>query len=408
MSSSIKKSFYVVFTAALLLIKAPFFNTDAFSEPLVPEGLVIQEKFAPGAGKPIGNIQFAQGKVIIIHAGLSHGYLAKEKTPLFKGDTIIAMERARARFRLNDGSTLTMASKTKLVINKSIYDPSGKRRSSFISMGFGKARFWVRKLVGFKEPEFKVKTKTAVIGVRGSDFVIKSTQNMTEVTTLENTLLEVVSMTAIEAPPIVLSEFERITIEADAYPSPVIDVPQKEVEEMMMEMMITIAERAEPVVDLKIQKEDVEVRKPDEYIEESVDKAGQPEPIEEPETDEHAVTQEETEPIKTYEESHEYGSDHVKGMETELSDELSIETETAEGTESPDELIIETGTVEGTELIIETETVEGAGIESQDGLITDTAVFEELPIEENDFTDIIDQVADDSKELIPLPGPPED
>ncbi|MCP4109591.1 MAG: hypothetical protein GY749_29400 [Desulfobacteraceae bacterium] len=381
MSLSIKKSFYVVFTAALLLIKAPFFNTDVFSEPLAPEGLVIQEKFAPGAGKTIGNIQFAQGKVIIMHADLLHGYLAKEKTPLFKGDTIIAMERARARFRLNDGSTLTMASKTKLVINKSIYDPSGKRRSSFISMGFGKARFWVRKLVGFKEPEFKVKTKTAVIGVRGSDFVIKSTQNMTEVTTLENTLLEVVSMTAIEAPPIVLSEFERITIEADAYPSPVINVPQKEVEEMMMEMMVTIAERAEPVVDLKIQKEDVEVRKPDEYIEEPVDEADPSESIEEPGTDEDkrtdaaseipesedAVVQEETEPIETYE---------------TYVDELSPDTETVEGT-GMDEMPSDAETMEGM------------------GLISDISI-------EDDITDIIDQVADDSKELIPLPGPPED
>ncbi len=404
MNVLIKKSIYIVsIVTVLLIIKALFFNTDAFSEPLVPDGLVIQEKYAPGAGKTIGNIQFAQGKVIIMHADLLHGYLAKEKMPLFKGDTIIAMERGRARFRLNDGSTLTMASKTKLVINKSVYDTSGKRRSSFISMNFGKARFWVKKLVGFKEPEFKVKTKTAVIGVRGSDFVVRSTQDVTEVTTLENTLLEVVSMAAIEAPPITLSEFERITIEADAYPSPVIDVPQKEIEEMMMEMMVIIADRAEPDRELKIQKEDMGI-KSGKNIVGPVDETEPAEPIEKPGPgeDKKPVAKPESDNVITSEKSE--PDEPIAISETHVDEEpYHVEETEMEETEIEETEMEETEIQMPKDQLVETEAIEHHVITEFTEISIET--WNEDTVQEQ-HTDITDQAVQESKELSALPGPP--
>jgi hypothetical protein len=40
-------------------------------------------------------------------------------------------------------------------------------------MKSGRSRFWVKKLEGYTRSEFKVKTKTMVAGVRGTDFVIE-------------------------------------------------------------------------------------------------------------------------------------------------------------------------------------------------------------------------------------------
>ncbi|MBW1891166.1 MAG: FecR domain-containing protein, partial [Deltaproteobacteria bacterium] len=59
---------------------------------------------------------------------------------------------------MNDGSILSLASRTKLELNKSVYDQKKKSRSSFLNMVLGKARFLVVKLLKFKRTEFKVKT----------------------------------------------------------------------------------------------------------------------------------------------------------------------------------------------------------------------------------------------------------
>ena len=79
-------------------------------------------------------------------------------------------KRSRVSVRLNDRSVFALAPVSKLVIDKSVYNPEKKKRSSFLSLWFGRARFVVAKIMGQKEADYKVKTPTAVCGVRGSDF----------------------------------------------------------------------------------------------------------------------------------------------------------------------------------------------------------------------------------------------
>ncbi|MBW2615051.1 MAG: FecR domain-containing protein, partial [Deltaproteobacteria bacterium] len=79
-------------------------------------------------------------------------------------------KRSRVSVRLNDRSVFALAPVSKLVIDKSVYDPAKKKRSSLLSLWFGRARFVVAKIMGEKKADYKVKTPTAVCGVRGSDF----------------------------------------------------------------------------------------------------------------------------------------------------------------------------------------------------------------------------------------------
>jgi hypothetical protein len=118
----------------------------------------------------------------------------------------------------------------------------------------GKARFWVKKLTEYTRSEFKIKTKTAVVGVRGSDFIIKSTPKLTEVTALKDTLLEIVSLADVEAKPTILADYERSIIELDALPTEAIKISPEEIEEMIMEMGLEM-ERAEPLVRIEVEKE---------------------------------------------------------------------------------------------------------------------------------------------------------
>ncbi len=213
---------------------------DDTSEPMLPEGLIMEDTFKPGIGPPVGEIQIVEGEGIVIHADMARGYRAEKGLPIFEGDAIVTLETGRIRFILNDGSILTLGSETKLVINQSIYDPTKRTRSSYLTMGLGKARFWVTKLVDLKRSVFKVKTPTAVCGVRGSDFIGMTTPNRSEITALEETTLEVFSLAFPEEEPLVITDFERAIVEKGARPRKESVIP-KEIEKMKEDFEFIIA-----------------------------------------------------------------------------------------------------------------------------------------------------------------------
>ncbi len=188
--------------------------------------------------KPAGKVLSVQGRVRIIQKDMARDYWAKKDAPLYEGDSVITEEKGQIEFKLNDGSIMTIGSGTKLVLNRSGYDPKGKSRSSFLEMSLGKARFWVKKLFNLRNSEFKVETPTAVMGVRGSDFIIKATPKLTEVTALKDTLLEVVSSAFPEVKPVVVTDFERITVAKGALPTEVEMVPPEEIEGMKKEFAV--------------------------------------------------------------------------------------------------------------------------------------------------------------------------
>ncbi|MCP4109711.1 MAG: FecR domain-containing protein [Desulfobacteraceae bacterium] len=248
------RSGYLAVTIMIILLGIPFPEVNA-SKSQVPEGLVIEKTFKAGTGSPVGLITMVNGEVIIIHsAEMQIGYMAEKNLPLFKGDTIISKDKSRIQFKFSDGTTLTMASNSKLAITQSIYEPKAKSRSSFIKMGFGKIRFIVRKFTGFKVSEFKVKTKTAVIGVRGSDFIISSSEDSTEITTLKNTVLEVTSITDPETPS-VLTDFEQASVESGRLPSEAKKMQPDEIEQMILEMVVP-QDITAPDETLRVRRED--------------------------------------------------------------------------------------------------------------------------------------------------------
>jgi hypothetical protein len=234
-----KRSLYYVVSAltSIVLLGSAF----AYSSPesMLPQGLIIEDIFTPGYGSPVGRVLVVQGNVVIMHKDMLRGYRAKKDLPLFKSDIIVTQEKGRIRFEMNDGSILTMGSSTKLVIDRSVYDAKKKSRSSFFRLALGKARIWAKKLVDLRYSKFKVRTPTAVVGVRGSDFIVKATAKLTEVTALEKTVLEVVSLAFPEAKPMVATDFERTVIEEGALPTDVEIVTPEEIEEMKKEFIVT-------------------------------------------------------------------------------------------------------------------------------------------------------------------------
>ena len=243
---------------SLYAVIAFIFAGSAFGAvPVLPEGLVMKDEFQAGLGAPVGKVRIVQGKVIIIHANIMNGYWAKIDLPLYKGDTIVTQNKSRINLMMNDKSIITLSSNTKLVINKSIYNKKEKHRSSFLGLTLGKARFLVTKLLSFKRSEFRVKTVTAVCGVRGSEFIIVATDKLTEVTALEDTELSVMSLATPDEPPLIVTDFERTGVALGEPPYEPELVPLEEIE-VLKKVFTGTPEVSAPEKDKEVQKEETE------------------------------------------------------------------------------------------------------------------------------------------------------
>lgn len=229
---SIRRTFNVF---AIILLTMGLTGSSVYAADLTDiDSISVREGYAPGNGEPIGVIRKVSGTVLIIHPDQDYGYRAIQDLNLFQGDTLLTGTDGSAAFKLNDGSFISLSSKTHLVINKSLYAPNQKTRSSFISMLAGKARFVIKKFVDARHSEFKVKTKTSVAGVRGSDFIIDAAETVTEITALENTELEIFSLEE-PAALVILHDFEKTRVTMGMRPEEAEKVNAEDVDRLMKE-----------------------------------------------------------------------------------------------------------------------------------------------------------------------------
>ena len=153
-------------------------------KPLLPPDVKIMPKFVEGTEANVGHVQKTQGKVYVIHKDDSVAYRLKKNYSLFSGDTLITSRRARINAVMKDKSVFALAASSKMVIDKSVYDPEKETRTSIFGVLFGRVRFIVKKLTG--KSRFTVKTQTAVCGVRGSDFAISVRPATEETSSIDN------------------------------------------------------------------------------------------------------------------------------------------------------------------------------------------------------------------------------
>ncbi len=143
--------------------------------PLLPEGVKIAETFKESGAAKIGLTDFVQNLAYVIHADdpLTAYKLVKSQ-PLFTGDAVIVEEKSSAVLLLDDESRISVNASSKLVLDKSVYNPDKSFRDTLVSLVAGKARFVVTKLGGMfgESNNFEVTTPVGSCGVRGSDFIL--------------------------------------------------------------------------------------------------------------------------------------------------------------------------------------------------------------------------------------------
>ncbi|MBF0475266.1 MAG: FecR domain-containing protein [Deltaproteobacteria bacterium] len=124
------------------------------------------------ADNPVGEIVLLEGQATLRHQDESTAAPVKLGSKVFIKDDVKTGPGAKVRIQFVDQSIVSVAENTQLTITNYLFSPEKKVRASMLNVVFGKVKVFANNLFGFRDKAFKVKTPTAIIGVRGTVFLV--------------------------------------------------------------------------------------------------------------------------------------------------------------------------------------------------------------------------------------------
>jgi hypothetical protein len=113
-----------------------------------------------------------EGQVEVVKKGVPTPVAAKVETGVAEGDTVQTKAMARAQLKFVDDSTITLAPDTKITIESYMFDASKGKRRAVTQMTQGLVHAVVSQVQKVAEPDFLIKTPTAVMGVKGTEWYV--------------------------------------------------------------------------------------------------------------------------------------------------------------------------------------------------------------------------------------------
>jgi len=117
------------------------------------------------AKKPVAMVVITRGEISILRPRTLKAIPLTNGMSLSEDSSILSGEKSFARIKFSDGSILNIGPESKLVVK--IHKPNGK---TLLSLLKGRIRATVNKSKKGAPNKFFIKTKTAALGVRGTDF----------------------------------------------------------------------------------------------------------------------------------------------------------------------------------------------------------------------------------------------
>ena len=158
-------------------------TTETDVDPLQLRALPEENFQGQEQGQAAGQVKRVQGTVIFIPKGGYDAYYLDKSAPVavHDGDTLITAKNSRVTLLMLDKSKLTLTPQSKMVIDKSLYDPAANRRDTKLRLLLGRLRAVVSKITG--DNSYNIQTPTATAGVRGTDFALAVSPDMTALLT---------------------------------------------------------------------------------------------------------------------------------------------------------------------------------------------------------------------------------
>lgn len=133
--------------------------------------------FAQAVWASCGTFEVSKGDVKVQPAS-GAAVSASVGSKICAGDTVIAADSARAKIKMEDGNELNISPNSKIVIEQYQYDTALNKKKVLLNVLRGKVRATTREENMYNDKAkdgqantFQVRTKSAVAGVRGTDFL---------------------------------------------------------------------------------------------------------------------------------------------------------------------------------------------------------------------------------------------
>jgi hypothetical protein len=134
---------------------------------------------------PVGNFLQVEGTVDLLKGGKVPAIPAKVQEGVAVGDMVRTKSESRAQIKFVDDTVLTIAPESGITIEEYMFDAAKNDRKAVVGVLRGMVQTAVEKVSPKTEPDFIMKTHTAVLGVRGTRWYTKLLPNATDIYTEE-------------------------------------------------------------------------------------------------------------------------------------------------------------------------------------------------------------------------------
>ncbi len=130
--------------------------------------IVFGGKAVYAAASDVGRIVYVSGPAWIEQSGVRDD--AKAGSKVFRSDVVVTGPRGRAKIQMRGGSRIYVSSNSRLALKDYVTGDEGLVSATF-DMLWGKVRFLVSR-ISDRHGSFSVRSTTAVLGVRGTEFAV--------------------------------------------------------------------------------------------------------------------------------------------------------------------------------------------------------------------------------------------
>lgn len=133
-------------------------------------GLALAQTVAPA--EPVGRIKTLSGQATI--TTLSQTSPVAVGVPVFQGSLIQTGPQSSLGLTFQDGTVLALGADTRLTVEAYLYNPNQDQYAFGAQLGKGTLNYISGAIAKHRPQAVTVKTPAAVIGVRGTQFVVKA------------------------------------------------------------------------------------------------------------------------------------------------------------------------------------------------------------------------------------------
>jgi len=132
------------------------------------------------SAEAVGHFTQVQGRVDLLKGGKLPANPVKEGDEVAVGDVLRAKSLSKAQITFVDQTTLTISPESRIAIEEYMFDGAKGKRSAVLQLFQGMVLAVVSKIYQTEQPDFVVKTNTAIMGIRGTEVGIRLTPNSSQ------------------------------------------------------------------------------------------------------------------------------------------------------------------------------------------------------------------------------------